>query len=154
MGMSSRARLAYGYALGGDEDSDGWLIEEASEYGEWEPDWQGEDGITEAAEARMLASVGFTETDWEVDGYFDRQRDAKARLGVKFVHHGGEWSCVVLATHETTVEWGEVAEIDFATLEQLQVEGDWNAKLAHAVKTLGITPKQASPRWLLVAAYG
>lgn len=98
MGMSSRARLVYGYALGGDEDSEGWLIEEASEYGEWEPDWQGEDGITEAAEARMLASVGFTETDWEVDGYFDRQREAKDRLGVKFVHHGGEWSCVVLAT--------------------------------------------------------
>lgn len=153
MGMQSKARLVYGYALGGDEDSEGWQIAEASEYGEWEPDWRGDDGVITAAKDRLLASVGFTETDWNAEGYFDRQREAEARLGVEFVSHGGEYSCTVLATHEVTVEWGETAEIDFATLEQLQVQGDWNAKLAHAIQTLGITPKQASPCWLLVAAY-
>lgn len=36
----------------------------------------------------------------------------------------------------------------------LHVEGDWDAKLAHALAALGVTPKQGRPAWLLLAAYG
>lgn len=154
MGMNTGARLVYGYALGGDEDADGWLIAEASEDGEWEPDWLGDDDVITAAEERLLASVGFTETDYEVAGYFDRKRDAEARLGVEFVAHGGEFSCMALATHAVRVEWGEVAELDFAALESARTEGDWDAKLARAIAALGVTPKQAKPAWLLLAFYG
>lgn len=154
MGMDSKARLVYGYALGGDEDDEGWAISEASEYGEWEPDWMGDDDVISAAETKLLESVGFTETDWEADGYFDRKREAEARLDVKFVPHGGQFACWALATHVVTVEWGEVAELDLAELMAARVEGDWDAKLAHALAVLGITPKQGRPSWLLVAAYG
>ena len=154
MGMDPEGRLVYGYALGGDEDSDGWLIEEASEYGEWEPDWMGDDDLISAAEQRLLASVGLTETDYMADGYYDRVREAKARHGVQFVSHGGEYSCWALAAHEVRVEWGEVAELNFAELEAARVAGDWDAKLAAAVSALGVTPKQARPAWLLLAFYG
>ena len=66
MGTSTNAVLFYGYNLGG---SDGWLIEEAGEYGEWDSDWyQPEDedceGVIEEAAKRLLAATGFTETDW------------------------------------------------------------------------------------------
>lgn len=154
MGMDPEGRLVYGYALGGDEDGEGWQIAEAGEYGEWEPEWQGEDEIIEAAEIRLLASVGLTETPYEADGYHKRKREAEARLGVKFVPHGGEFSCWTLVTHTIRVEWGEVAELDFAALMAERVEGDWDAKLAHALAALGITPKQERPAWLLLAFYG
>lgn len=154
MGMSSRARLVYGYALGGNEDGEGWLVEEANEYGEWEPDWMGDDDLISAAEQRLLASVGFTETDYKSPGYFDRQRDAEARLGVELVPHGYELSCYALATHKVTVEWGDTAVLDFAALESARVAGDWDSKLAAAVGALGMTPKQAKPAWLLLAVYG
>lgn len=154
MGMDPEAKLVYGYALGGDEDSDGWLIAEAGEYGQWEPDWIGDHGVVDAAKKRLLASVGFTETDYKVDGFFDRQREAEARLGVKFATHGGEHSCRALVTYEVSVEWGEVAVLDFAELMAARVEGDWDAKLAHALAALGVTPKQERPAWLLLAAYG
>ena len=154
MGMDPRGRLVYGYALGGDENDEGWLIEEASEYGEWEPDWMGDNDLISAAEKRLLASVGFAETDYKADGYFDRLQDAKGRLGVEFVSHGGEYSCWALATYKVTVEWGEVAELDLAALMAARVEGDWDAKLAAAVAALGVTPKQAKPAWLLLAYYG
>lgn len=154
MGMDPRARLVYGYALGGDADGEGWLIGEAGEYGEWEPDWIGEDDIISAAEKRLMASVGFTETDYKADGYFDRAREAKAQLGVEFVSHGGEYSCWALAAWKVTVEWGEVAMVDLAALMSERVDGDWDAKLAHAITALGVTPKQERPAWLLLAAYG
>jgi hypothetical protein len=78
MGMDPEAKLVYGYAFGGDEDSDGWQIEEAGEYGEWEPDWMGDDDVATAAEARLLASVGFTETDYKVARAGGARCDAEA----------------------------------------------------------------------------
>jgi hypothetical protein len=154
MGMNPRAKLVYGYALGGDEG--GWEVQEAGEYGQWEPDWlnaENDDLITDA-EKVLLASVGFTETDWEAEGYFDRQRAAEKRLGVTFVPHGGEFSCWALVCHEITVEWGEAAEVDLTSLMAAVGEGGWDAKLAAAVEALGATPKQGRPSWLLLAFWG
>ena len=45
-------------------------------------------------------------------------------------------------------------EVDFAALEQARTEGDWDAKLAHAIQALGVTPKQERPKWLLVSYWG
>jgi hypothetical protein len=152
MGMNTRAKLVYGYALGGDED--GWQVAEASEYGEWSPEWLGDDDLITAAEQRLLESVGFTEADWEAEGYFDRKRAADQRLGVEFVPHGGEFSCWSLVCHQITVEWGEAAQVDLAALMAAVGEGGWDAKLAAAVQALGATPKQGRPSWLLLAFWG
>lgn len=158
MGTSTNGILFYGYNLGGGEDE--WHIEEAGEYGEWEPDWydaEDEDGpdIVTAAENRLLASVGFTETDWRADGYFSRQAEAEARLGVVVDSHcSGDYPIYFLAAHKITVRRGYAEEIDLTQLEASRVEQDWDGKLRAAVEALGITPKQAKPMWLLVSYWG
>lgn len=159
MGQSTNGVLAYGYDLGGGDGD--WKIEEVGEYGEWEPEWlevdedeDSEDLITQAGE-RLMASVGFTETDWHADGFFDREKAAKARLGVEFESYcSGDYPMWLLAAHKITVYRGDCEPIDFAELEKLRAEGDWDTKFAHAVQVLGITPKQAKPGWLLVSYWG
>jgi len=157
MGISSDGILAYGYDLGGDDGE--WKIEEAGEYGEWTPSWLGEDedeeGPVEAAELALLAAAGFTETDYEVAGYFDRKREAEARVGVEMTSYcSGDYPMYVLSAHAITVGRGSVKEIDFAALEVARVEQEWDAKLTAALGVLGMTPKQATPKWLLVSYMG
>ncbi|WP_043469014.1 hypothetical protein [Kitasatospora sp. MBT66] len=155
MGMSARAKLAYGYNLGGDDS--GWAVKQVDEDGSLAVTWPtlNDDGVTEAVEAVLLAAAGFTEMDWRADGYFDRRCQAKARVGVKIVTH-----CVpdcashVLAAMEITAELGETRPVDFARLaEQAQVE-DWDGRLQRALDTLGLTPTQVRPQWLLCPYYG
>lgn len=159
MGQSTNGMLVYGYNFGG---LDGWEIEEAGEYGEWQPEWLNsdsdedeDDDVIEAAGKVLLASVGFAETDWQADGYYDRKRAAEARLGVEFDSYcSGDYPMWVLAADVTTVYRGDVKVIDFAALEQAREDGDWDAKLAAAVQALGVTPKQDGPKWLLVSYWG
>jgi len=157
MGTSTNGILAYGYNLGGDEG--GWQIAEAGEYGDWEPPWfpdEDEDNDFMSAAMRVLrASVGFTETDWRADGYFDRQRDADARIGVELESYcSGDYPMWLLAAQVITVYRGDVQHIDFPSLLAAQVEGGWDTKLAAAVAALGITPKQERPGWMLVSYWG
>lgn len=156
MGMSASGILAYGYNLGG---GDGWEIAETGEYGEPALDWfdpeaEDTDFVTEA-EKRLLAAAGFTETDWQVDGYFARERAAKAALGVEFESYcSGDYSQYVLATKVITVSWGEVEPIDVTALQCEPVENHWDDRLRAAVSTLGLTPKQEKPAWLLCSYWG
>jgi hypothetical protein len=161
MGQSTNGMLVYGYNLGGGDGP--WEVEGVDEYGEWSPSWlnpdpDNEDGggdVIEDAKKVLLASVGFTETDWRADGYFDRQRDAEARLGVEFDSYcSGDYPMWLLAAHVITVYRGDVQEVNFAALEQARTEGDWDTKLAHAIQALGVTPKQERPKWLLVSYWG
>ncbi len=156
MGQSTNAVLAYGYDLGGDESE--WKIEEAGEYGAWEPDWHHDEetDLISAAEQRLLESVGFAETYEDgADGYFRREREAQERLGVKFESYcSGDYPMWVLAAHKITVYRGDSEVIDPAELAALPERNGWDAKLQAAVKTLGITPKQAKPAWLLVSYWG
>lgn len=159
MGQSTNGMLVYGYNLG-DPDG-GWEIEEADQDGMWAPAWASKDDegycedVIDDAGPLLLASVGFTETDYSVDGYFDRKQEAEARLGVEFDSYcSGDYPMWVLAAHVTTAYRGDCKEIDFAALEKARTEGDWDAKLAHAIHVLGITPKQATPGWLLVSYWG
>jgi hypothetical protein len=153
MGQSTNGMLVYGYNLG-DPDG-GWEIAEADEDGAWEPDWQGDDSFTEAAEARLLASVGLTEEPWVADGYGERRRAARTRLGVEFESYcSGEYPMWLLAARTITAYRGVCKEIDFADLDRQRAEGGWDNLLAHAIGVLGITPKQATPRWLLVSYWG
>ena len=154
MGISSDGILVFGYNLGGDES--GWEIEQAGEDGEWEPEWVDEDGdVIDGAEKRLLTAAGFTETDWQADGYHERRREAQARVGVELESYcSGDYPMYLLAAHRITVYRGDVKTIDFAALEAQRVSEDWAGKLRRAVEALGITPKQAEPAWLLASYMG
>ncbi|MGW2010910.1 hypothetical protein [Streptomyces nigrescens] len=159
MGQSTDGILAYGYDLGGD---DGWKIREAGEYGELPAfDWydeEAEDGdFQEAAEKRLLAEVaGFAE-EWSSgnDGYFEREREAKARLGVEFdTYCSGDYPMFLLATKVITVRRGDIKAIDMADLAVTPEMNQWDEKLRAALNALGITPTQEQAQWLLCSYWG
>jgi Ni,Fe-hydrogenase maturation factor len=155
MTTSTDAVLVYGYNLGG--DAQGWLVAEAGELGEWNPPWLKPDdeiGIVDAAEVALLASVGFTEDyGWSV-GYYDRQREALARVGVWLVTHcSGEAPMYFVAAHEVTVSRGDVEVLDLHDLERRRQEEDWDGKLQRALATLQIN-LNATPAWLLASYWG
>lgn len=160
MGQSTNAVLVYGYNLGGGEID--WLVEEANgEYGELHLDWfneddeSGENDFIEAAEKRLLAAAGFTETDWRADGYFARKREAEKGLGVEFESYcSGDYPIYTLAAHVITVHRGDCKQLSLDELARLPRENGWDDKLAGALRTLGLTPKQAEPAWLLVSYWG
>jgi hypothetical protein len=151
MGQSTNGILAYGYNIGSDEG--GWKLEGAGEYGEmptvewFDPEAEDGDGFEESAERHMLADIGFTER-WTRgnDGYFDREKAAKARLGVEFESYcSGEYPMYLLAAKGsvTTARRGDCEPVDFT------VNPDWDAKLRAALQVLGITPTQERAQWLL-----
>jgi hypothetical protein len=153
MGMSPNGILAYGYNLGG--SSNGWEIEQAGEFGEWEPPWDNEGDPITGVENALLASVGFTETDWQQPGYYDHKAQAEASIGVQLRWHGSdEFSDYLLITHRIQAEWSDAQQIDFTELDRLRVEHDWDSKLHRALETLAITPKQGEPAWLLTSYWG
>lgn len=159
MGVSTNGVLAYGYDLGGGEAE--WKIQGLGDYEEWKPDWfergedDGDDDVVTAAEQHLLRASGFTETDWSVDGYFERKRAAEAALGVEFeTYCSGEYPIWALVAHSITCRRGDAQQIDFAALEAQRVEEGWDAQLQHALTVLGITPEQAKPSWLLLSYMG
>lgn len=156
MGQSTNAMLVYGYDLGSDEE---WHVQEAAgEYGELRLDWfneDGEDDFITAAEKHLLQAAGFTETDWRADGYFDREREAKEGLGVEFESYcSGDYPIYTLAAHVITVHRGDCELLNLDELARMPGENGWDGKLAAALRTLGLTPKQPSPAWLLVSYWG
>ncbi|MEV2239589.1 hypothetical protein [Micromonospora sp. NPDC049891] len=156
MGTSTNAMLVYGYDLGSDDE---WKLEGAGKYGEydWEAhDWHNEDeGFAESAEVKLLAAHGFTETDWQVDGFYQRQREAKAAMGVEVVTHcSGEYPMYVLAAKEIVAHRGDAKVLDLDALNREAVEGGYDEKLRAALTALGLTPKQDRARWLLCSYWG
>lgn len=154
MGARPHAILAYGYDLGGPGAE--WKVRESGEYGELALAWfdnDGEDGFVQAAERRLLAAVGFTEI-WTrlADGYYDREREAKERLGAKFESYISlEDPQYILAAHAISVDWDDDAKVlDLTALQREPADHGWDAKLQAALDTLGLTPKQEQPGWLLV----
>lgn len=154
MGVSTDGILAYGYNLGGADA--GWEIQQADEDGEWTPVWASDpDDLIGDVEKVLLAAMGFTETDYQAEGYFDRQREAQQRVGVEIESFcSGDYPMYVLAAHAITAHRGHVKAVDFVELDKLRVEQAWDAKLKRAAEALGITPKQATPVWLLVSYWG
>jgi hypothetical protein len=162
MGMSARAHLAYGYDLGTGED---FNAAERGEYGEpklpWMPvdesgdsdyeDFGGEVG------KRLLASVGFTETNWRAEGYYDREYEAQKRVGVELDYSGHSdyagW-VLIAAGSERSVTWSEVIALDVDELKFEDRLPGWSKRLADALAALGITPTQTAPKWLVYPSYG
>ncbi|MFL1903116.1 hypothetical protein ACJWDR_29025 [Streptomyces tauricus] len=160
MGTSTNAMLVYGYHLGGGDGE--WLLQDAGEYGElptldwYTPDSEDGDDFITAAEKRLLAQLAdFTETDWQADGYFDRERAAKARVSVEFESHcSGEYPMYLLAAKRITAYRGEAEEIDFPALQAELEQDGADAKLRAALDALGLRPTQERPRWLLCSYWG
>jgi hypothetical protein len=151
MGTSTDAILAYGYDLDGPDGE--WQIREVDEYGSPTLDWWDDDDIIEAVETKLLAATGFTETDWQVDGYFTRRREALAAIGVEVISHcSGECPMYILAAHSTTARRGGPKTVDPADMAALQKDAD--ARLARALEALGMTPTQDKPAWLLASDWG
>ena len=161
MGQSTNAMLVYGYHLGSDDN--GWLLEGVGEYGElptldwYDPDDEDGDGFQETAEKRLLAEIaGFTER-WAKgsEGYWDREREAKARVGVQFeTHCSGDYPMYLLVAKGITAYRGDVKEIDFPTLQAEMQAADADTKLRAALDALGLRPKQERAQWLLCSYWG
>lgn len=160
MGQSTDAMLVYGYHLGGADI--GWLLEDLGEYEglpalDWyDPDDENSDGLQESAERHLLAQLaGFTETDWQADGYFTRQREAKGRLGVGFdTHCSGDYPGYLLIAKGITAHQGDVHEIDFPSLAAETKAAHADAKLRAALDALGFRPTQERAQWLLCSYWG
>lgn len=168
MGVSTNAVLVYGYDLGGEDDE--WLVEETSgEYGELALDWYSEavederdededdeeTGFIAAAKRRLIAASGFTETNDGSDGYYDRLWEAEEALEVEFESYcSGESPMYILAAKVITVPRGHVEALDLAAMATDPAEQGWDDKLSAALTTLGITPKQQEPAWLLCSYWG
>lgn len=184
MGSNLSAHLAYGYDLGSEED---FNAAERGEYGEPKLPWygesdddeqddeRGEEEFADAVERILLAEIGgFTET-WSAsnDGYYDRKRAAQARVGVEIEFSGGGgypgWMLVATGS-ERSCDWSEAMTLN---LDRMRVDPgslDWDAKLAAAIKVLGITPMREAddatglrhqrtkepvgPSWLVYPSYG
>ena len=157
MGQSTNGVLAYGYDLG-----EGFQkIQGAGEFGElppltwWDPEHDSD--MIEAAERRLLADIaGFTET-WEDghDGYFTREREAKARLGVEFdTYCSDSYPMHLLAAKVITVYRGDCDVLDLAALAVEPEMNGWDEKLQTALRALGITPSQDKARWLFCSYWG
>lgn len=153
MGVSTDAILAYGYNLGG---CDEWLVEEQDEDGLLALDWFTDDddeSFVDAAIVRLMEASGFVETDG-LDSYRARI-EAEKNLGVEFVRYCHiDYSGLILAAREIRVYRGDVKVIDPVALSRDPVEGGWDAKLNAALATLGLTPKQERPGWLLCSYWG
>lgn len=152
MGVSTNGVLLYGYNLSSGDSE--WAVREVGEYGQLQVDWFGEDDddFHAVAEARLLASAGFTET-WssENEGYFAREREAKARLGVKFETYCSlDYPMYALAAKGSvhTAYRGDCKPVSFA------VQPEWDDQLRRALKVLGMTPTQERAQWLLCSLWG
>ena len=69
-------------------------------------------------------------------------------------HCSGDYPIYYLAAHQITAYRGDAKEIDLTQLEALGVEQGWDGKLRAAGDALGVTPKQAGPKGLLVSYWG
>lgn len=160
MGNSPSAALAYGYDLGGES----WKFREVDEYGgidaekvTWYDDSEDADDFITQAERHLLAAAGFTET-WETrvgDGFFERESAAKERLGVTFERYSYlEDPMYVLAAKTIGVGDDHACAIGVKDVApDLGQFLEWNRTLKAALETLGITPEQENPSWLLCAYY-
>lgn len=181
MGSSPTGILAYGFDIGGRDN--GWKLKGLGEYGEWRPVWlvtdatttdtkdaQAEDpdedeydeddeldgvDIVDECEERLLTMLGgFTETDWQAEGYYERKREAQKRVGVELRAHGHyEYRAYFLCAHEESVGDYGVMALDLPGLAACKIEEDWDGRLRRACKALGIEPEQEQPQWWLGSFY-
>lgn len=146
MTTSTDGILAYGFDLGDDFGFDG----------DDTPDWATEDDdgcIDWAGDAQraLLTATGFTEVyeDGRA-GYFAREREAEAALGVAFVAHcSDEYPMWMLAAAVQHASRGRAEPVDLAAPENA------DERLAWAIEVLGLDKFGGrQPAWLLASWWG
>jgi hypothetical protein len=144
MGSHAYARLGYGYDLVGTDGE--YKVSQDPEDLPWYDEGI---GLVDSAMEVLLKAVGFTEDDYRVDGYFERQDAALEKVGVHFRSYGGyDYSGTLLfAGTSLNVNWIEPVDIP-------EITDAHRERLAWALKTLGLTPDQEEPRWFLATHYG
>ncbi|MDX3260723.1 hypothetical protein PV336_16000 [Streptomyces sp. MI02-2A] len=129
MGSHAYARLGYGYDLGGDEGE--FKTREDIE----SLDWYDED-------------LGLEESAKKVIGEFLTPEESK---GVHFQTYGnlsyGYTGTMLFTGPSLSRNW--VAEIEIP-----EITDEHRHRLTVVLETLGITPDQEEPRWLLATHYG
>jgi hypothetical protein len=157
MGVSTSAKLIYGYRLKTDDE---WLVrekhDENSDLWGLKLDWlDDDDDFQDKAEDRLLAAVGFEDSgyDTDPDGWRARRRAARQQVGVEFEYGGYELGDLLLAAKTYTIDLGEAKTIDPAELVTASGEKA-NTKLRWALEVLGLTPTQDGPAWLLTPCRG
>lgn len=149
--------LAYGYNLGPQEHPD---IAETTDYGtltiegikiDPEDDYPSED-LEEVVTRKLYEAIpGVSKAAQDA---WDRRPAIEGHYGVEFINHGwcydGQPS-FALVTVRFTVDGGDSTRVDPAVMLAMQNTGDFDEKLAKALKVAGITPDQKRPSWLLMA---
>jgi hypothetical protein len=135
MGSSPRAHLAYGFDLGTAED---FKAAQRGKYGQPDVPW---------APDEMWA---YTFADALV-----KQLPDPTVIGVEF--SGAEDSTgwmLVVKDSKRTVDWTDALVLDLAAMNARPLDEGWVGALYVAVETLGITPTQDGPKWLVFPSYG
>lgn len=167
MSTSARAHLVYGYDLGSAEH--GWQLVEAreSEYGGQELilPWfvsgsedddveDSEEGIDTLGNEFLLKASGFHEViSRELPDYYELRKAAIADIGVtigSFNHHEVPRYALYAIASEVEADTGGVTNFEAPTLVTM---AGWGIRLKVALRTLGITPTQDRPGWLLYPNY-
>lgn len=162
MGYAADGLLVYGVSLGGEED--GWKIQDLGRWETWRPSWlmPSEDDSEEYAHSSyaddamkvLLRAAGFTETDRDADGYYERKKEAEQRVGVSFVQHGHyNFRQFIITTFHFSANQTRVQGIDPDIIATAPTEL-WDGRIQDALDVLGIKPVQEKPTWLLTASYG
>lgn len=156
MSTDHSAQLVYGIDLGHSEKI---LVEEASQDGfpalPWikkdEDGWPEEEFI-DALFRRLFEAI--PDRDLSKSDPYWRIAPVREHFGVEPLEHGwlteGDSRSFVLAAHVITIGGGDTEPVNLMELIQASVADKYDAKLAKAVRVLGITPKK-QPSWLLLA---
>lgn len=151
MGSVVTATLAYGYDLGNPDD---FLAAERDEYGGPAPAWWDEDGPEFAVQLydALYAAIPDAPTEGNADR---RQAAAEEHYGVELAFCGTDaysgWALIAAGSER------EACNADVLVLDLLDMEhppSEWFDRLTAAVETLGITPTQDWPKWLVFPSYG
>lgn len=133
MGKSPDAIIAYGYALGGDED--GWNVREANEDNIWVPHW-------------LDAEV--TQDSYGIDQFGDAKSYLQQQQchGVELVTYGHENGLgYALTTWSTEVSWSEIKRLTLNVDHAQRSIEQWDIHLADAIDKLKITPVIPAENW-------
>lgn len=132
MGYATDAILAYGYDLGGPDNT--WLVQETDQWGGLAVPWfndEDELDFVEAAKERLkTAGIAGIELD---------------------IHCSHDSASTLIAVSITTAARGNPERIDFEDLTRSRLAADWDEDLANALSVLGLTPLQGAPAWLLAS---
>jgi hypothetical protein len=163
MGVSTDAKLVYGYDLG--SEGDGLNVaeaqtSEANPYGYLKTAWHdgGAEELDEDTDLiETMTRVLYDAIPDAPPVEYSGQRDTpvKEYYGVWFESHcSDEYPMWMLVAYEVTANRGHLQTLDLDVLTAKPTALGWDEKLASALAVLGVTPTQERPGWLLASNRG